>query len=137
MLVQIDRTAMKVASNHRQHVQTNGTTFDWSGNRLFITNGEGCVKILHYPSFETDITLTAHTSSCTTVTMSPSGEVMAAGGGDAIVSLWDTQDWICIRTLNLTEAPVKSVDFSFDGSYVIAGADDREQKKLHIAHVES
>jgi THO complex subunit 3 len=136
-LVQIDRTALKVVSEHRQNVQTNQTTFDWSGTRLFLTNGDGCVKILQYPSFETEITLTAHTSSCFAVTMSPSGEYMAAGGGDALVSLWDTQEWICVRTLNMTEGPVKSVDFSFDGSYVVAGADDKEEKKLNIAHVES
>lgn len=137
MLVQIDRTALKVVSEHRQNVQTNQTAFDWSGTRLFLTNGDGCVKILQYPSFETEITLTAHTSSCFAVNMSPSGEYMAAGGGDALVSLWDTQEWICVRTLNMTEGPVKSVDFSFDGSYVVAGADDREDKKLQIAHVET
>ena len=62
---------------------------------------------------------------------------MAAGGGDGLVSLWDTQEWICVRTLNLSEGGVKCVDFSFDGSYIAAGADDREEKKLNIAHVES
>lgn len=67
--------------------------------------------------------------------MSPSGEYLAVGGGDALVSLWDTQEWICVRTLDLVEGPVKSVDFSFDGSYVVAGAE--EDKKLQIAHVET
>lgn len=67
--------------------------------------------------------------------MSPSGEYLAVGGGDALVSLWDTNEWTCVRTLDLVEGPVKSVDFSFDGSYIIAGADD--DKKLQIAHVET
>jgi THO complex subunit 3 len=69
--------------------------------------------------------------------MSPSGEYLAAGGGDALVSLWDTQEWICVRTLELTGGLVKTVDFSFDGSYVTAGSDDKEEKKIRIAHVES
>lgn len=42
-----------------------------------------------------------------------------------------------MRTLDLTFSPVKSVDFSFDGSFITAGAEDKEEKKLHIAHVES
>ncbi|KAF2463233.1 WD40 repeat-like protein [Lindgomyces ingoldianus] len=134
ILVPVDRAALKAIAEHPQSVQTNQSTFDWSGKHLFVTNGEGCVKILDYPSFETTLTLTAHTSSCYAISMSPSGEYLAIGGGDALVTLWDTQEWMCPRTLNI-EGAVKSVDFSFDGSYVVAGSD--EQKKLQIAHVES
>lgn len=122
-------------------MQTNNCVFDWSGQSLYVTNGDGCVKGLDYPSFEPRLTLNAHTSSCYAISMSPSGEYLAAGGGDALVSLWDTQEWICVRTFELTKEPVKSVDFSFDGSYITAGAnasDDKEEKKqLKIAHVET
>jgi len=128
---------MKPLAEYRQPVQTNQSVFDWAGAHLYTTNGDGCVKIMRYPSFDTALTLNAHTSSCYAVAISPSGEHIAAGGGDALVSLWDTQEWICIRTLDLTFSPVKSVDFSFDGSYITAGAEDKEEKKLHIAHVES
>jgi THO complex subunit 3 len=137
VLVSIDRTALRVLSEHRQPVQTNQCVFDWSGRNLYMTNGDGCVKGLHYPSFEPGLTLNAHTSSCYAISMSPSGEYMAAGGGDALVSLWDTQEWICVRTFDLTKEPVKSVDFSFDGSYITAGSDDKDEKKLKIAHVET
>ncbi|CAI6253825.1 unnamed protein product [Periconia digitata] len=132
--------SLKPITEHHQSVQTNQCVFDWSGSHLYLTNGDGCVKVMRYPTFETALTLNAHTSSCFAVTMSPSGEYLAAGGGDALVSIWDTQEWICVRTLDLTASMVKSVDFSFDGSYVTAGADrveDKEDKKLHIAHVES
>ncbi|ORY13725.1 WD40-repeat-containing domain protein [Clohesyomyces aquaticus] len=135
ILVPIDRTALKVIAEHPQIVQTNQSTFDWVGSHLYVTNGEGCVKILDYPSFEPVLTLTAHTSSCYAISMSPSGEYLAVGGSDALVTLWDTQEWICPRTLDVDGA-VKSVDFSFDGSYLVAGTDE-EKKKLQIAHVES
>ncbi|KAJ4296375.1 hypothetical protein N0V90_006420 [Kalmusia sp. IMI 367209] len=137
ILVPIDRVAMKTIAEYQQPIQTNQCVFDWAGTHLYLTNGEGYIKALRYPSFETALSLNAHTSSCYAVTMSPSGEYLAAGGGDALVSLWDTQEWICVRTLDLTNSPVKSVDFSFDGSYITAGAEDREEKKLNIAHVES
>lgn len=42
-----------------------------------------------------------------------------------------------MRTLDLTSSPVKSVDFSFDGSYITAGSEGAEDKKLNVAHVES
>ena len=87
------------------------------------------MRLLKYPSFENTLTLNAHTSACYAVSLSPSGEYLAAGGGDALISLWDTQEWICTRTLELTGGIIKSVDFSFDGSYVTAGSDDKEEKK--------
>ncbi|KAF1911682.1 WD40-repeat-containing domain protein [Ampelomyces quisqualis] len=137
VLASIDRTALRVLSEHQQPIQTNQCVFGWSGNHLFMTGGDGSVKIVQYPSFDPAITLNAHTSSCYAITMSPSGEYMAAGGGDALVSLWDTQEWICVRTFDLTKELIKSIDFSFDGSYITAGSDDKEEKKLRIAHVET
>ncbi|KAH9865333.1 hypothetical protein J1614_008916 [Plenodomus biglobosus] len=137
VLVTIDRAALSVVTEQRQPLQTNQCVFDWSGNRFFMTGGDGSVKILRYPSFETALTLNAHTSACYAVSMSPSGEYLAAGGGDALVSLWDIQEWICVRTLELTGGLVKTVDFSFDGSYITAGSDDKEDKKIRIAHVET
>ncbi|KAF5851613.1 hypothetical protein GGP41_004392 [Bipolaris sorokiniana] len=137
LLVNVDRAALSIISEHRQPLQTNQCVFDWSGNHLYSTAGDGSVRLLRYPSFENALTLNAHTSACYAVSMSPSGEYLAAGGGDALVSLWDTQEWICVRTLELTGGLVKSVDFSFDGSYITAGSDDKEEKKIRIAHVES
>ncbi|KAJ5027491.1 WD40-repeat-containing domain protein [Bipolaris maydis] len=137
LLVNVDRAALSIISEHRQPLQTNQCAFDWSGNHLYSTAGDGSVRLLRYPSFENALTLNAHTSACYAVSMSPSGEYLAAGGGDALVSLWDTQEWICVRTLELTGGLVKSVDFSFDGSYITAGSDDKEEKKIRIAHVES
>ncbi|KAL5115205.1 hypothetical protein ACEQ8H_006879 [Pleosporales sp. CAS-2024a] len=137
VLAAIDRTALRVLAEHRQPLQTNQCVFDWAGNHLFLTAGDGTIKLVDYPSFEPVLTLNAHTSSCYAITMSPSGEYVAAGGGDALVSLWDTQEWICVRTFDLTKELVKSIDFSFDGSYITAGSDDKEEKKLRIAHVET
>ena len=137
LLVTIDRAAFSIVSEHQQSIQTNHCVFDWSGNHLYMTGGDGSVKLLRYPSFENALTLNAHTSACNAISMSPSGEYLAAGGGDALVSLWDTQDWVCVRTLELTGGLVKTVDFSFDGSYITAGSDDKEEKKIRIAHVET
>lgn len=134
-LIPISRDTLSPISTHRQNVQTNQTIFGWAGKHLFVTTGEGCVKILSYPSFDLLHTLNAHTSSCYTLSMSPSGSHLAIGGGDALVSLWDTYDWICVRTLMEMTGPVRSVDFSFDGSYVVGGSD--EGTGLSIAHTET
>lgn len=144
MLVRVDRAGLKVIDEYRQPVQTNTCVFNWSGTQLYATNGDGCVKLFSYPtpsslstSLDLFYTLNAHTSTCYTLSLSPSGDYLAVGGGDALVSLWDSESWICVRTLELVDGAVKSVDFSFDGSYIVAGAEEAGDKKLKIAHVES
>jgi THO complex subunit 3 len=112
---------------------------------VFVTTGEGRVKVLSYPDFEpifhlsydpgTPFTLNGHTSSCLSVEIQPTARHIATGGSDSIIALWDTTDWICQRTLTEMVGPVRSISFSFDGSYIVGGSD--EGVGLEIAHVET
>ncbi|KAF2661401.1 WD40 repeat-like protein [Lophiostoma macrostomum CBS 122681] len=133
-LIQVDRSTLKPISEHKQDTMINQSVFAWSGNHLFVTHDKGTVSILRYPSFELAHTLNAHAAMCMCISMSPSGEHLAVGAKDGLASIWDTQEWISLRTLSM-DSVVRSVDFSFDGSYVVAGSD--EDKKLQIAHVET
>lgn len=56
-----------------------------------------------------EFVLDGHTSSCLTAEMQPSGRYLATGGSDSIISLWDTTDWICQRTVTKMVGPVKSL----------------------------
>ncbi|CAG8950542.1 hypothetical protein HYFRA_00002749 [Hymenoscyphus fraxineus] len=132
-------------ASHQQNVQTNQICFCNSGTKIFLTTGEGRVKVLSYPDFNPvfttiydptiPFTLNGHTSSCLSVEMQPSGRYLATGGSDSIIALWDTTDWHCQRTLIDMVGPVRSMSFTFDGSYVVGGSD--EGAGLEIAHTES
>lgn len=125
-------------------MQTNQITFCYSGKKIFLTTGEGRVKILSFPDLEPvfyhsydstiPFTLNGHTSSCLTVELQPSARFLATGGSDSIIALWDTTDWICQRTLLEMTGPVRSISFSFDGSYIVGGSD--EGSGLEIIHTE-
>jgi THO complex subunit 3 len=67
--------------------------------------------------------------------MQPTARFLATGGSDSIIALWDTADWICQRTLIDMVGPVRSISFSWDGSYVVGGSD--EGNGLEIAHTET
>ncbi|RKF76027.1 THO complex subunit 3 [Golovinomyces cichoracearum] len=132
-------------SSQQQNVQTNQISFCYGGEKIFVTTGEGRVKILSFPEFEpvyymsydptTPFTLNGHTSSCITVDLQPSVRFLATGGSDSIIALWDTTDWICQRTLADMTGPVRSISFSFDGSYIVGGSD--EGAGLEIIHTET
>lgn len=106
-------------------MQTNQIAFCWSGEKVFVTTGEGKTRILSYPDFEPvlrldylvdqedgkgrEYTLAGHTSSCVTAELQPTGRYLATGGTDSIIALWDTTDWICKRTLSKMTGPVRSI----------------------------
>lgn len=133
--------------SHPQSVQTNATTFSHHiasptspDLHLFLTTGEGRVKIVSYPSFETIHTLNAHTSSCNAISLAPNGRYLAVGGSDALISLWDTTDWICRRTCSSENGgAIRGVSWSFDGRYVCGASDEPETPSsgLDIFHAET
>ena len=72
ILHQISRPALASIASHRQTVQTNQTQFSHSGRELFLTTGDGEVRILDYPSMVNRIGKVAisdllinHSLSCT------------------------------------------------------------------------
>ncbi|KAH6895186.1 WD40-repeat-containing domain protein [Thelonectria olida] len=133
-------------SSHQQSFQTNQIAFCWSGNKVFVTTAEGRIRILSYPELEPilhnsfggepkEFMLNGHTSSCLTAELQPTGRYLATGGSDSIIALWDTTDWICQRTITRMVGPVRSLSFTFDGSYVVGGSD--EGSGLEISHAET
>lgn len=126
---------MKEISRQKQPIQTNHAAFSWSGRQLFLTSGDGSVKIVDYPSLEPLHSLKAHPSSCYVVEVSPDGKRVATGGSDSLITLWDTDDWICDTTFSRMTGPARSLSFSFDSGYLVGGCD--EGRGLDIAHVAS
>lgn len=117
---------------HPQPVQTNATTFSYHVPTpsapdldLLVTTGEGTVKIFSYPSFTLRHTLHAHTSACLSLELSPNGRYLAVGGSDALISLWDTTDWVCRRTVSSSNGgAVRGVSWSFDGRFLCGACDE-------------
>jgi len=128
----------------RLGMQTNQCSFSNSGRELFATMTDGTVRILDWPSMQTLYTLNGHTSAALAVQHSPNGSCVAVGGGDSLVTLWDTTDWVCRATFSGLGSAVNHLGFSFDGTYIATGGptmgidkDKDAEKGLEIVHVES
>ncbi|KAG6037505.1 hypothetical protein E4U41_005050 [Claviceps citrina] len=145
------RQSTPLATN-QQDMQINQIAFCHSGTKVFLTTSEGRIRMLSYPGFEPVLTmpggggaageekprefmLNGHTSSCLTVEVQPTARYLASGGSDSIIALWDTTDWICQRTLTKMTGAVRSLSFTFDGSYIVGGSD--EGNGLEVSHVET
>lgn len=76
-----------------------------------------------------------HTSACISIAHHPQGHYLATGGSDSLISIWSTSSWICHRTIGSVIGPVRSIAFSFDGSYIVGGSD--EGSTMEITHTET
>jgi THO complex subunit 3 len=93
-----------------------------------------------YPSFDVDHTLKAHASSCLCVNLAPNGRYIATGGSDALITLWDTTDLICQRTMfSEYGGAVRGLSWSFDGRYICGACDESGcgGNGLEIFHAET
>lgn len=125
-LVPVDVGSMRAGPPLPQTVQTNQTAFGHATppREVLVTTGEGSVKVLGWPGMEGLHVLHAHTSACFSLELCPRGRYLGVGGSDALVTLWDTTEWVCRRSLSAMVGAVRSLSFSFDGSYVVGGSDE-------------
>ena len=57
--------------------------------------------------------------------MAPTGRYLAIGGSDALISLWDTTDWVCKRTVSsVGGGAVRGVSWSWDGRFIVGACDE-------------
>jgi WD40 repeat protein len=59
-----------------------------------------------------------------TLAFSPDGKIVASGGDDSKVKLWNVKNKTRIRELSGHDKPVMSVSFSPDGKLLASGSKD-------------
>lgn len=65
-----------------------------------------------------------HTDVIRTVSFSPDGRVLASGGGDNVVKIWDVSSGKLIIDLKGHTMEILQVAFSPDGSHVASASND-------------
>ncbi|ODQ66112.1 WD40 repeat-like protein [Nadsonia fulvescens var. elongata DSM 6958] len=68
--------------------------------------------------------LRGHRTAASSIKFDPQGKYLAIGGKEGIVSLWDLNDWICIKTFSKTDHPICSISFSHDGGYLAVASEN-------------
>ncbi|KAH8858051.1 THO complex subunit 3 [Schistosoma japonicum] len=76
----------------------------------------------------------AHPVNAMCLQFSPTGHQFAVGSADALVSIWDANEFVCLRTLSRLEWPVRTLGFSYDGKLIAAASEDHF---IDIGHVQT
>ncbi|KAI5788136.1 WD40-repeat-containing domain protein [Pyronema domesticum] len=131
-------TATKTISNmHSLPTSVHSVMFSNNGETLLLSTVEGTVLFYSFPDLKPIHSIEAHASAALCMELDQRGVHLAVGGSDAVVGIWDTNEWICTRMLRGMDAPVKSVGFSFDGQFICAGSDEKDSHDIQIVHVDS
>uniref|UniRef100_A0A803MKA3 THO complex subunit 3 n=1 Tax=Chenopodium quinoa TaxID=63459 RepID=A0A803MKA3_CHEQI len=104
--------------------RVNEIAWDMTGEKFFLTTGNGTVEVLAYPSLKALDTLTAHTAGCYCIAIDPLGRYFAVGSADSLVSLWDIKEMLCVRTFVKLEWPVRTISFNHTGEYIASASED-------------
>ncbi len=78
--------------------------------------------------------LRGHTAPVYALAFSPDGRLLASGGDDRVIRLWDARTWEPVATLkNGHTGTVWSLAFSPDGSLLASGSTDRTVRLWNVA----
>ncbi|EFJ07957.1 hypothetical protein SELMODRAFT_185709 [Selaginella moellendorffii] len=128
----IDVRKFKPLQKRKFAYEVNEIAWNSTGELFFLTTGNGTVEVLSYPSLQTLQTLIGHTAGCYCIAIDPTGRQVccskflyfAVGSADALVSLWDASEMLCVRTFTKLEWPVRTISISHDGQYLASASED-------------
>ncbi|KAF9181070.1 hypothetical protein BGZ50_005746 [Haplosporangium sp. Z 11] len=120
----IDMRTFKIERTVQFKFEVNEMSWDPSGDLFFMATGHGTVKILEYPSMKEIHALEGHTANCYCLEFDPRGRYLATGSADALVNLYDLDEYFCVRTFGKLDWPIRAISFSFDGEFLASGSED-------------
>jgi len=114
----IDVRKGRIELTRKYPYEVNEITYDPTGEYFFVTTGQGTVEILRSATMESHQKHFAHTCNCYCIDFDPQGRFFCVGAADAIVSMWDTSEMMCIRTFTNLQWAVRALSINFDGSLI-------------------
>lgn len=137
-LTVIDTKTLKpiIRSTKQFPYEINEMAFNHTGEYLLVTTGKGTVEIFKFPSMVEvpHSAVQAHSSHCYCIEFDPKMRYLATGGADALVSLWDISEMVCVRTFPRLDSQIRSLSFSHDGRFIASASGDQ---RIDISDVAS
>ncbi|CAG5120708.1 unnamed protein product [Candidula unifasciata] len=120
----IDAKTHRSRAEEQFKFEVNEISFNKDGDLFFLTSGHGNIHIFSYPELKTLHVLNAHPANCICIEFDPTGQYFAIGSADALVSLWNLPELVCMRTFTRLEWPVRTLSFSNDGKMLASASED-------------
>ena len=112
--------------------------FTKDGTALLAGGAAGLLEVRKLPGYETIHKLEGHLDWVNALALSPDGKILASGGSDRAVKLWDTETWQLKATLPAPVHPyqVRGVAFSPDAKSLLTVGAESNFKVWNIDRLE-
>lgn len=130
----IDSRTWKPFHDEQFKFEVNELTWNNEGDMFFLTSGQGSIHILSYPDLKLQHVMQAHPANLICIKFDSTGRHFATGSADALVSVWDAKELVCVRTLSRLDWPIRTLSFSHDGKLIASASEDLV---IDLAHVET
>jgi len=130
----IDTRTYKIIRDQKFNFEVNEMAWNRTSEYFLLTTGNGTLEIVKFPSLDRLHSIEAHTGHCYCVEFDPEGRYLATGGADAVVTLWDLSELVCVRTFDRLDSPIRTISFSHNGQFIASASEDL---KIDISDVES
>ncbi|PNH12867.1 THO complex subunit 3 [Tetrabaena socialis] len=110
-------------SGHRKKL----SEVKWGPTQAHLTMAldDGSVRIAALNKLDAPIwRLSSHASHTTCLAYSKNYKFLASGGSDALISLWDMEELICLRTYSRPDQSVRTLSFSHDAAWLAYCSED-------------
>jgi THO complex subunit 3 len=109
---------------------------------LLATTGKGTLEVYRFNPNSTGLQLELkrvtsienHSGNCLCLDIDPRNKLIATGGADALVALYDLSELTPVRSFSRLESPIRAVSFSSDSLFLASASEDH---RIDIAEVES
>lgn len=110
---------------HKFGWEVNEFCFSPNSRFLLMTTELGTVELYNYRQPDSKIrSIQAHTDDCYCIAVDADHKHLAVGSKDSLVSLWQLDDMICLRSVGEHASPVRSISFSPCGRFLASGSYD-------------
>ncbi|XP_054167492.1 THO complex subunit 3-like [Oppia nitens] len=120
----IDTRTHKTVKEQQFKFEVNEISWNNDNDLFFLTSGQGHVHVLSYPALQPQMVLNAHPATCICIEFDSFGKYFAVGSADAMVSIWDANHLVCLRTMSRLEWPARTISFSYDGQLLASASED-------------
>ncbi|KAG9324010.1 hypothetical protein KVV02_003489 [Mortierella alpina] len=127
------RTRTKVGFINGHFPTFKHVVFSLKGDKLAtISEEDGRVVIWNTETAESCHLLKSNGEEYLDAAFSPKGDLIATGGRNQILRLWDVETGVCRGSMSGHSGIIRSVDFSPDGRHIASGSDDMQVRLWEV-----